>query len=135
MSYCRWSTDNGYCDAYVYEDVNGGWTTHLANYKRPPGRPEDPILSLIKRKYEEYEKRKEEQEKWDKDNPLIFIDHPEAGKSFNHDTPRECADNLERLKKEGFCIPNYVIIWLRDEQEDIDEENNRHPSQSPWEVE
>lgn len=30
MSYCRWSSMNWRCDVYVYEDVNGGWTTHIA---------------------------------------------------------------------------------------------------------
>lgn len=38
MSYCRWSSDNGRCDVYVYEDVSGGWTTHVAKYRKmfPP---------------------------------------------------------------------------------------------------
>lgn len=29
MSYCRFSSNNFNCDAYIYEDVNGGWTIHL----------------------------------------------------------------------------------------------------------
>lgn len=32
MAYCRWSTPD--CDVYVYEDVMGGWTTHV---KGPSG--------------------------------------------------------------------------------------------------
>lgn len=38
MSYCRWSSMNWMCDVYVYEDVSGGWTTHVAGNKRkfPP---------------------------------------------------------------------------------------------------
>jgi hypothetical protein len=30
MSYCRWSSNDFQCDVYVYEDVAGGWTTHVA---------------------------------------------------------------------------------------------------------
>lgn len=29
MSYCRWSTDDGRSDVYVYHDIRGGWTTHV----------------------------------------------------------------------------------------------------------
>ena len=38
MSYCRWSSMNFMCDVYVYEDVSGGWTTHVASCRRivPP---------------------------------------------------------------------------------------------------
>lgn len=30
MSYCRWSSDFGQCDVYVYANVSGMWTTHVA---------------------------------------------------------------------------------------------------------
>jgi len=30
MSYCRFSPDNFRCDVYVYEHVDGGYTTHVA---------------------------------------------------------------------------------------------------------
>jgi hypothetical protein len=33
VSYCRWSSDFGECDVYVYADVSGGWTTHVAGRK------------------------------------------------------------------------------------------------------
>lgn len=34
MSYCRWSSMNWRCDVYVYEDVAGGWTTHVAGNRK-----------------------------------------------------------------------------------------------------
>lgn len=34
MSYCRFSSDNWKSDVYVYEDVGGGWTTHVAMRRR-----------------------------------------------------------------------------------------------------
>ena len=38
MSYCRWSSMNWKCDVYVYADVSGGYTTHVAGNRRalPP---------------------------------------------------------------------------------------------------
>jgi hypothetical protein len=45
MSYCRWSSDFGECDVYVYEDVNGGWTTHVAG-RRLKHRVPDEIRNM-----------------------------------------------------------------------------------------
>lgn len=41
MSYCRWSSDFGECDVYVYEDVSGGWTTHVAGRKLKKKVPDE----------------------------------------------------------------------------------------------
>ncbi len=30
MSYCRWSSDDFRCDLYIYDDVRGGVTIHVA---------------------------------------------------------------------------------------------------------
>ena len=121
MSYCRWSSLSGFCDAYVYEDVHGGWVTHIAERRQAPG-----VLSDGSELFYAYPKGCEGHpvaEIWaqqnrlrsEQDIELIDIDHPEAGASFNHSTPNECADNLERLQREGFIIPNDVIQTLRQE--------------------
>ncbi len=34
MSYCRWSTDEFRCDLYIYANVNGYWTIHVAGRTR-----------------------------------------------------------------------------------------------------
>lgn len=46
MSYCRWSSDHFECDVYVYEDVSGGWTTHVAGR-----RQRNPLPDSIKAMY------------------------------------------------------------------------------------
>lgn len=46
MSYCRWSSDFGECDVYVYEDVAGGWTIHVAGRKLKHRVP-DEIRALF----------------------------------------------------------------------------------------
>lgn len=45
MSYCRWSSDFGECDVYVYASGDGGWTTHVAN-RRLKHRVPDEIRAL-----------------------------------------------------------------------------------------
>jgi hypothetical protein len=47
MSYCRWSSDNWMSDVYVYEDVSGGWTTHVAGRRRPFGPVPDLMSSRL----------------------------------------------------------------------------------------
>lgn len=61
-----------------------------------------------------------EQEVWDAKNPLVEIDLPDAGTDYVHDSPGECADNLERLKSLGFMVPGYAIEALREEQAEAD---------------
>ena len=38
MSYCRFSSMNWRCEVYVYADISGDWTTHVAGRRRllPP---------------------------------------------------------------------------------------------------
>lgn len=44
MSYCRWSSNDFQCDLYCYEDINGGWTTHIAGSKLIPREPLPPEI-------------------------------------------------------------------------------------------
>ena len=118
MSYCRWSSENGYCDVYVYEDVHGGWTTHVASNRIPPGAPPDPIECLIDGDLDGFQERMRVRREWSDKVETIRIDHPEAGSSFNHDTPGECAENLKRLKADGFMVPDYAIETLMKEEEE-----------------
>ena len=116
MAYCRWSSDNGYCDLYVYEDVSGGWTSHVASRRRPPGAPKDPFTAYTEGGMEAYLMAYDAWQKWSSSMAPIDIDHPDAGSSFNHETPGECAENLKRLKAEGLVIPDYVIEELMEEE-------------------
>lgn len=123
MSYCRWSCLNGYCDVYVYEDVHGGWTTHVAARRRPAGAVADEFgLIMASGGDAEHPAMKLYMEQhrlameWAENNEPIALAHEEAGSSFNHGTPGECADNLERLRREGFIVPQWAIDDLRAEQ-------------------
>jgi len=132
MSYCRWSSDNGYCDVYVYEDVNGGWTAHIAGRRRPPGRPPGMIEfmgmycmagggttpELTAEAQEAIRLLVQAQKAWDEANPHIPIAHDLAGESFNFATPLECADALRMWKVSGLMVPDYAIQELIEEGEE-----------------
>lgn len=117
MAYCRWSSDDFQCDLYVYEDVAGGYTTHVANL-RPVFR--DPLPEPIE---------------WDPDNvepwfmryfavmkmvenaERVPIGGPYDSQTFSDPTPGACADRLEMLRGAGYNVPQYAIDELRAEAE------------------
>lgn len=130
MSYCRWSDMNGYCDVYVYEDVNGGYTCHVAGQRIPSGAPYigyDLLMASAlagsnsekSPAWELYQKNKEIRDEWAKDNEPVPIEHELAGSSFNCPTPGEMADHLEKLAREGFIVPGHAVISLREEQREL----------------
>ena len=109
MSYCRWSD----CDVYVYEDVNGKWTTHVAAKRHAAGKAPSLDWTSTETLMASYSAMQQ----WLKDNPdMVDIDLPNAGKSFNDPTPGQCADRLEALRAEGFDVPQYAIDALREEE-------------------
>lgn len=127
MSYCRWSSMNGYCDVYVYEDALGCWVTHVATHRPPPGAPHadfdllfDADMKVTDTTQARYFEAQKKRAAWDKKNPSIPIDHPLAGESFRHSSPEECADQLETLKAEGFVVPDTAIQGLREEAAEAD---------------
>lgn len=119
MSYCRFSSENFYCDAYVYASVNGGFVTHIAARRPPPGAPPDPWVVYHETKSSDAaDAAHAARDTWAKQNPPVDINHPEAGAYFHHATARECAENLIRLRGEGFNIPQYAIDSLLAEEDE-----------------
>lgn len=47
----------------------------------------------------------------------------EAGQSYNHAEPGECADHLLELRAKGFIVPQWAIKDLRAEQAEMDAED------------
>lgn len=119
MSYCRWSSDNFQCDVYVYADVSGGWTTHVATRRyvidesvlpqiASESDPEEFASSWLAR-HNALSAQCDRKEFTD-------LSHlPSAGESFNDPTARACADRLESLRAEGFNVPQCAIDELRAE--------------------
>ncbi|WP_298938508.1 hypothetical protein [uncultured Ruegeria sp.] len=138
MAYCKWSDNNGYCDVYVSGDLKRGWTTRVAAKRYPKGRPLDG-LGMIQKMLTERDLGDMSEaadaaqarcEVWEKEYPKIPIAHKDAGAKFKHTNPRGCAVNLERLKLEGFAIPQRVIIKLRDEAACYEQWGNDLPNSS-----
>lgn len=125
MAYCTWSSDDYKSDVYVYEHVDGGWTTHVAAFKRvyqeelpPPVRwdPDDP--DAVAKWWERERKVREIVERM----PLVRIGGPYDGETFRDPTPGACADRLEMLREAGYYVPQYAIDALRAEQQELDNE-------------
>lgn len=115
MSYCRWSSDCHQCDAYVYEDVNGGFTTHIASRRRHPLRPVPPpptetSVDATIQYWRHCSDWVKDETNWE----WRDIVHEAAGRSFNDETARECADRLRKLKAEGVVIPQDAIDALEE---------------------
>lgn len=123
MSYCRWSSDGHNCDVYVYEDVSGGFTCHVAsrrivNLHEAPTVPsfndyDSPISDAdIKDLVEKHKIWME----WlntkaiRKDIGLEF-----DGKTFNVETATGMGNELSLLKMQGYIVPQYAIDALFEE--------------------
>ena len=113
MSYCRWSSLDGQCDVYVYADVSGGWTTHVASLR--PVKPWKPMPSY-ELPWEEFESLYKAHSESVASTPKRRIGLSHNGESFNDATPGECADRLEALRAEGYIVPQYAIDELREEE-------------------
>lgn len=140
MSYCRWSSDFFQCDVYVYEDVAGGWTTHVAG-RRLKHAPPPELRAMPNRTWKDHLSVMQAEEAWRNSLPCDeiacitlrpdgteapgvyrmpkdseYIDlatiGPEAGQSFSDPTPLACATRLRALKATGFNVPQYAIDAL-----------------------
>lgn len=127
MSYCRWSCLNGYSEVYVYHSSYGSWVTHVAQNRFKGGMPVDdtplvmdallPVTEEAKSRLVEFMKQvREAYRGWFAANRGAPINHPEAGTTFTHETPGECAANLRRLAEEGFIVPRHAVLALEEEE-------------------
>jgi hypothetical protein len=136
---------NGMCDVYVYEDVSGGYTTHIAR-NRKLFAPIPSLFFLMSSgavyKYcvdgyvdEQYVYKSKSKkilyfifwdcvyfwEKYLHDLsreiiPVRKIGLPFDGETFNDETALDCADRLEMLRDLGYKLPQYAIDSLREEE-------------------
>jgi hypothetical protein len=117
MSYCRWSSDDFGCDVYVYEDVSGGWTTHVARFKVLGEIPKIPPMTGDPAWPELFLPAYNAQMAYLETAQRAPIDLAHDGESFNDPTPGQCAERLQWLCELGYKVPQYAIDELREEQE------------------
>lgn len=120
MSYCRFSSSSFRSDLYAYEDVGGGWTTHVACNRIVGDLPPEPKLSDITE-----ETLKESSETWlaqhrvfmdaVRDAPRERIGLPHDGESFNDATLGEFRDRIAYLQSLGYHVPERTLALIDEE--------------------
>jgi len=121
MSYCRWSTDDHSCDAYVYE-TRDGWSINLAGNRFVGEVPKLPKWGTVSD--EEFIAARRAQMSFISDAKRIPINLPRAGESIICESPGACAVMLKELIEIGYNIPQWVIGILLEEQVEMDLEQN-----------
>jgi len=116
VSYCRFSSEDFQCDVYCYEDVSGGWTTHVATNRPVLDGTLPPPIMLAPENIKEWMARHEKVMEWVSKAERKQIGLPHDGESFNDPTAGEAADRLQTLKDLGYMVPQYAIDDLREEQ-------------------
>ena len=95
------------CDLYVYDDVSGGITTHVAGSRRasePPSVPD--ILSVTADEFMVAYRR--QMDALDA-IPLVPIGGPFDGQSFNDATEEDFAARLKVLRAAGYRFPDDLV--------------------------
>jgi hypothetical protein len=127
MSYCRWSSNGMKCDVYVYEDVSGGFTCHVAarkivNLHEAPhcpslwdyqsckdGKTSDEDMADFMAKYRAWMT-------WLDTNAIREnIELEYDGETFNTDTATDMGNQLKMLQNMGYQVPDYAIESLWEE--------------------
>lgn len=131
MSYCRFSSHGFRSDLYVYANVSGKWTIHVAANRHRQIPPPTYVYPEEHKVYSDsggsFSLTPEGAAAWlkwqEESNPLDPIDLPFAGATFDLDTPGECADKMEELGRLGYHYPAEAIQRLRAEQIVFDKED------------
>lgn len=111
MSYCRWSSDNFGCDLYCYEDVAGGWTTHVAG-RRHVG--EIPSVDWTASPEQIAAAHKAQTDALAA-SPLEPIGLPHDGATFRDGTLEDFLATLLMLREAGYRFGDYVLDSVREE--------------------
>jgi len=110
---------NHACDIYLYADVNGGYTCHVAGIKRVSDTPCPPMpKEWSKAPVEELTATLAAQREWVDQSTLAPINLPYDGKSYYNLDRDNMVDTLQMLKDAGYCMPDDLITVLKEEDDD-----------------
>ncbi len=109
MSYCRFSTNNYKSDVYVYDDVGGGITIHVATSRVASKVPKVTDYNDSKK----FAKQVIEQQKAISTAKYKKNGLPYDGESFYNLTPREALERLFELRAAGYRIPQSAIDGIK----------------------
>jgi len=110
------------CAVYVYADVNGGYTCHVAGMKCVGDTP----IPKMPERYgdvspEEFVLRHQQQQKWLESAKREPIGLPHDGQSFYCLDRDSMVDTLKMLKEEGYVMPDYLIEAIQGEDDEEEE--------------
>lgn len=115
MSYCRWSTDDFQCDLYIYEDVYGGWTIHVAGNRVVYTEPLPEPIELTDSNFDDWWARRKIVDEMVSRAEREPIGLPHDGARFNEPTAADAADRVRELRALGYKCPDDVEQALREE--------------------
>lgn len=121
MSYCRFSSNDFDCDLYVYADVGGGITTHVAGIRFESDTERPRLPDLRSDTIPEYLLRNKELTEWIKNARRVKIELPYAGTSFYNQHKELALENLRTLKELGYHMPDWLITAIEEDFNDEDE--------------
>lgn len=113
MSYCRWSDDNWKCDLYCYEDVSGGFTTHVAGNRIKNDVPALP--DILETPSDEWLKAYRKQHAFLGNAERVYIGLPHDGESFNDPDLESFLERVCHLREVGYIFPDYVVESIKEE--------------------
>lgn len=110
MSYCRWSSDDFRSDVYVYSDVEGGYTTHVATYRRVgPVTPMPDLDELHSDDPTPWMDRYHAHIESVQATDLVAIGLECDGQSFNDPDLHSLMNRLMSLRTMGYYVPQSAI--------------------------
>lgn len=115
MSYCRWSSDDYQCDLYIYEDVYGCWTTHIACKRRVFKEPIPAPVPMTRENQEAWRDRQALVNRMVDEADLVDIGLPLDGKSFNDPTLEDLRYRVKSLIDMGYRVPGKVLERIEQE--------------------
>ena len=115
MAYCRWSSEDFGCDLYVYEDVMGGFTVHVAG-NRVVG--EVPRLGDLGGDPDEVMRSYRAQMDFLKGAERKPIGLACDGQTFRLATGAEAAAKVRELVAMGYRCPEGVAEQLEEESDE-----------------
>lgn len=120
MSYCRWSTDGGWCDIYAYQNTFGFFDIWVAGSRKMGPYQCDPLRVFMDDELTLEEKAASYNANLDDYSalPSIDIDLPNAGAHFVCADLDEFEERLAALQFEGFIVPDYVFDMIAEERDE-----------------
>lgn len=125
MSFCRWSCDDFGSDVYCYESSDGGFVTHLAEYRYVGDIPKLDWGAMTDRDIDKFMASYKAQSAYMATAEREKIGLPLDGESFWDATPGECAQRLMSLRETGYRVPQSAIDALLEEVAEEVEEKMR----------